>query len=93
MVVVEVRTSTASVEELLRYVEAGEGVDLRRDGRPIARLSPVTHHPSEFDRAIAEGRVRPPSDLRPWDWDPLVADDGTPWGAVDALIAERDAER
>ena len=47
-----------SLTQVLRRVEAGERVEVTRDGEPIAAIVPLPVDP--LARLVAEGRARPP---------------------------------
>lgn len=46
MVKMNVQNAKTHLSRLLARVEAGEEVVIARDGRPIARLVPITQHPA-----------------------------------------------
>ncbi len=47
-----------SLTQVLRRVEAGERIEVTRDGEPVAAIVPLPEDP--LARLIAEGRARPP---------------------------------
>jgi prevent-host-death family protein len=51
-----------TLTQTLRRVEAGERIEVTRDGEPIAVIAPLPDDPLE--RLVAQGRARPP--LRPF---------------------------
>ena len=51
-----------SLTQVLRRVDAGERIEVTRDGEPIAAIVPLPEDP--LARLVAEGRARPP--LRPF---------------------------
>jgi prevent-host-death family protein len=62
MATMGIRELRDSLTRVLRRVEAGERVEVTRDGRPIAVIAPLDDDP--LARLIAERRVRPP--LKPF---------------------------
>lgn len=52
--VTELNQQTAKV---LERVKAGENLEVREHGRPIARLIPILANASVLDRLISEGRA------------------------------------
>lgn len=61
MATIAIRELRDTLTRTLRRVEAGERIEVTRDGEPIAVLAPVT--PDPLAQLVAEGRARPP--LRP----------------------------
>ena len=47
-----------TLTQTLRRVEAGERIEVTRDGEPIALIAPLPDDP--LARLVAEGRARPP---------------------------------
>jgi prevent-host-death family protein len=47
-----------TLTQVIRRVEAGERVEVTRDGKPIAVIAPLPDDP--LARLVAEGRARPP---------------------------------
>lgn len=58
MATLGIRDLRDSLTHVLRRVEAGERVEVTRDGRPIAVIAPLPLRPLE--RLVAEGRARAP---------------------------------
>ncbi len=62
----------------LREVERGGTIEVTDRGRPVARLVPVPKQESNYERMVADGRIRPatgdPLDLGP----PLEPKPGVP---------------
>jgi len=56
--VTELNQQTAKV---LERVKAGESLEVREHGRPIARIIPVLANVSIIDRLVSEGRAIPAS--------------------------------
>lgn len=86
MATLGIRELRDSLTQVLRRVEAGERIEVTRDGEPIAAIVPLTDDP--LARLVAEGRARPP--LRPFrapDVDALPPAKGR--SASDALLEGR----
>jgi prevent-host-death family protein len=47
-----------TLTQTLRRVEAGERIEVTRDGEPIAVIAPLPDDP--LQRLVAQGRARPP---------------------------------
>ncbi|MCZ7588331.1 MAG: type II toxin-antitoxin system prevent-host-death family antitoxin [Gaiella sp.] len=62
MATMGVRELRDTLTQVLRRVEAGERIEVTRDGEPIAAIVPLAEDP--IARLVAEGRARPP--LRPF---------------------------
>lgn len=86
-----VRELNQQTSAVLREVEAGHTVTIVKDGRPVARLVPLTSGSPGLDQMIADGRVIPPAlpgrPPRP----PVSGDPSTDVAAH--LVAMRDEER
>lgn len=54
--VTELNQQTAKV---LERVKAGESLEIREHGRPIARIIPIPPNASIVDRLVSEGRATP----------------------------------
>ena len=54
-----IRELRDSLTQVLRRVEAGERIEVTRDGEPVAAIVPLPEDP--LARMIAEGRARPPT--------------------------------
>lgn len=59
--VTELNQQTAKV---LERVKAGESLEVREHGRPIARIVPVLFNASIIDRLVSEGRAIPATNPR-----------------------------
>ena len=57
--VTELNQQTAKV---LERVKAGESLEVREHGRPIARIVPVLANAPIIDRLVSEGRATPATD-------------------------------
>ncbi|MGH2752746.1 MAG: type II toxin-antitoxin system Phd/YefM family antitoxin [Actinomycetota bacterium] len=57
MTVIGVRELRQHASEWLRRVEAGETIEVRNRGRPVALLTPIPRG-SVIDRLAAEGRLK-----------------------------------
>ena len=53
-----IRELRDSLTQVLRRVEAGERIEVTRDGKPVAAMVPLADDP--LARLVAEGRARPP---------------------------------
>ncbi|MDA8068843.1 MAG: type II toxin-antitoxin system prevent-host-death family antitoxin [Actinomycetota bacterium] len=71
---VTVQEAKTQLSALLRAVEEGQEIEIRRGSRPVARLVPATatHTIAEL-RGIFAGRVAPPH-AAAWDPDPEDAE-------------------
>ncbi len=73
-----VRELRQNASRYLREVKRGETVEVTERGEPIARLVPIPKQESNYERMVADGRIRPatrdPRDLGP----PLKPKPGVP---------------
>ena len=73
----------------LRRVKDGESLEVTEHGHPVAVLAPLPEPVSQFDRMVAEGRIRPAT--RSFDEiPPPLGLRGT--AGTDALAADREGK-
>ena len=88
---VPVRELNQQTSAVLAPVERGETVEVTVNGRPVARLVPVTDTTSLLDRLAGEGRAVRPSVVGPVPMPPVLGDRDV--SVADGLVAARDEER
>ena len=88
MATMGIRELRDTLTSVLRRVEAGERIEVTRDGEPVALIVPVPQ--DRLARLIAEGRARPPlKPFRPPDPDTLPRACG-PRTATEILLEGRE---
>jgi prevent-host-death family protein len=86
---VGVRELRQNLSVYLRRVKDGESLEVTEHGHPVAVLAPLPEPVSNFDRMVAEGRIRPAT--RSFDEiPPPLGPRGT--AGTDALAADREGK-
>lgn len=88
---VPVRELNQQTSAVLARVEHGETIEVTVNGRPVARLVPITADVSLLDRLAAEGRAIRPSVLGAIPMPPALGDPDIDVAAE--LAASRDEQR
>ncbi|MCG5051526.1 MAG: type II toxin-antitoxin system prevent-host-death family antitoxin [Myxococcales bacterium] len=88
--VTELNQQTAKV---LERVKAGESLEVREYGRPIARIVPVLSNESIIDRLVSEGRAIAATSSTDALLTPLPPPSGTGPSLSEVLDQARQAER
>jgi prevent-host-death family protein len=88
---IEVQELKATLEDVMRSVEAGERVRVTESGRPVADFTPIVapHHGPRMRRLVAEGKVTPASRSLPL---PSATPRNTGKSASSIVLAERNEE-
>ena len=81
-----VRELRQNLSRALERVSRGETLEVTKNGRPLARIVPVSY-PTKLDQLIAEGRARPA--LRPMDLTRPLRRASTDVTASEALQEDR----
>ena len=87
---VSVRQLNQETSAVIREVEEGHAVTVTRDGKPVARLVPITAKPSGLDRLVETGLVIAPTARGPIGMPPRHGDPNIEVSAV--IEAMRDEE-
>lgn len=87
--VTELNQQTAKV---LDRVKAGESLEIREHGRPIARIVPILANAPIIDRLVSEGRAIAATNTDAL-FAPVPPASGAQCSLTDALQEARDAER
>ena len=77
-----VRELRENLSRALEQVRQGETLEVTKNGRPLARIVPVSY-PTKLDQLIAEGKARPA--LRPMDLTRPLRTATGPMSASEAL--------
>lgn len=88
---IPVRELNQHTSAVLEKVAQGVAVTITRDGRPIARLVPITGTSTGLDRLVALGLAVAPVDRGPVALPPMYGDDGQ--DVAKRLVADRESER
>jgi prevent-host-death family protein len=81
-----VRELRQNLSRALEQVRQGETLEVTKNGRPLARIVPVSY-PTKLDQLIAEGKARPA--LRPMDLTRPLRRSSTGMTASEALQEDR----
>ena len=87
---VSVRELRQNLSKYLRRVAAGEVLEVRERGRPVALLAPLPAHDTLLERLVSRGRAVPPR-LRLADLGPALP--ASPGETLSAALAAQRAER
>lgn len=88
---IPVRELNQRTSAILSLVAQGQAVTITRDGRPIARLVPITFGSPYLDRVIAAGLAIAPTVEGPLPTPPLTAHPEKDVAAL--LVSDREHER